>query len=173
MRLILVLHYTMFLRNLKWSCAFLCHPICRPNKVTERKMINSFPSNSVIHPMSHILDCSMYRWTRICHYLPPPPLPRRPIAFSWSVDRLLEVHKFPGCRLYVLWIPDINPQVRDPGSLHAQKNKNRSFSPRAFSVSNNFCNLGHWEVKYYNMMFAHNVKKLLHNRKKFWHHEIK
>ena len=29
-------------------CVFWCHPICRPNKVTERKMMNLFPSNSVI-----------------------------------------------------------------------------------------------------------------------------
>ena len=40
LRLILVLHYTIV--------SFWCHPICRPNKVTERKMMNLFPSNSVI-----------------------------------------------------------------------------------------------------------------------------
>ena len=34
LRLILVLHYTIV--------SFWCHPICRPNKVTERKMMNLF-----------------------------------------------------------------------------------------------------------------------------------
>ena len=56
---LLVLHYAIV--------SFWCHPICRPNKVTERKMMNLFPSNSVINALFEYAIYSPLCCTKLSH----------------------------------------------------------------------------------------------------------